>query len=411
MRITTVFKRLLGVTSTSVEDVGFKGEELVLDVSPRWRRPRCPECGKPGTIHETREPRLWRDLAFGKTVTMVRYAPRRVDCETCGVHVEAVPWAAPKSRFTRRMEELVAYLAQQMSKTAVCKLAGIDWRTVGTIVARIIGEKLDPTRLDDLTVIGVDELSFRRNHNYVTVVVDHVRQRIVWVGEGKSSATLAEFFKALGPERAKLLTHVTMDLSAAYRSSVTTHAPQAELVFDRFHIQRLASDAVDAVRRSEVRAAESTDDAKALKGTRWPLLKSPWNLNASEEAKLADLQRANRRIFRAYLLKEGLADILRRRQPGVAARELSRWCNWAARSRLKPFVKLSRTIKQFSSGILAYIRTGLSNGPTEGLNNKTRLITRRAYGFHSAHALIAMIFLCCGGITLSPQLPSPTGSP
>lgn len=411
MRITTVFKRLLGVTSANVEDVGLKGEELVVDVSPSWRRPRCPECGKPGTIHETREPRLWRDLAFGETVAMVRYAPRRVTCVTHGVHVEAVPWAAPKSRFTRRMEELVAYLAQQMSKTAVCKLAGIDWRTVGTIVTRIINDKLDPTRLDDLTVIGVDELSFRRNHNYVTVVVDHVRQRIVWVGEGKSSATLAEFFKALGPERAKLLTHVTMDLSAAYRSSVSAHAPQAELVFDRFHIQRLASDAVDAVRRSEVRAAESTNDARALKGTRWPLLKSAWNLNADESAKLADLQRTNQRLFRAYLLKEGLADILRRRQPGVAARELTRWCNWAARSRLKPFVKLSRTIKQFSAGILAYIRTGLSNGPTEGLNNKTRLITRRAYGFHSAQALMAMIFLCCGGITLSPPLPSPTGSP
>lgn len=411
MRITTVFRRLLGVISMCVEDVGLEGKGLVVDVSPRWRRPRCPTCGEQGTIHETREPRFWRDLAFGSAVTVLRFAPRRVDCRTCGIHVEDVPWAAPKSRFTRRMEELVAYLAQQMSKTAVCKLAGIDWRTVGTIVARIIGEKLDPARLDDLTIIGVDELSFRRNHNYVTVVVDHVSQRIVWVGEGKSSETLGKFFEALGKERAKLLTHVTMDLSNAYRSSVTTHAPQAELVFDRFHIQRLASDAVDAVRRAEVRTAPSTDAAKALKGTRWALLKSPWNLNATENTKLADLQRANRRIYRAYLLKEGLADILRRRQPGVAARELTRWCHWASRSRLKPFVKLSRTIKKFTVGILAYIRTGLSNGPTEGLNNKTRLITRRAYGFHSAEALIAMIFLCCGGITLSPPLPSPTGSP
>jgi transposase len=411
VRITTVFRRLLGVISMCVDDVGLNGKELVLDVTPRWRRPRCPTCGEPGTIHETREPRFWRDLAFGETVTLLRYAPRRVDCAKCGIHVEDVPWAAPKSRFTRRMEELVAYLAQQMSKTAVCKLAGIDWRTVGTIVARIIGERLDPSRLDDLTGIGVDELSFRRHHNYVTVVVDHVRQRIVWVGEGKSSDTLAEFFKALGPERAKLLTHVTMDLSAAFRSSVTTHAPQAELVFDRFHIQRLASAAVDAVRREEVRGAENAAAAKSLKGTRWPLLKSPWNLSTTESAKLGDLQRANRRIYRAYLLKEKLADILSRKQPGVAAAELTRWTRWAARSRLKPFVKLSRTIKQFSTGIIAYIRTGLSNGPTEGLNNKIRLITRRAFGFHSAHALIAMIFLCCGGITLAPPLPSPTGSP
>ncbi|MBA3504361.1 MAG: transposase, partial [Betaproteobacteria bacterium] len=158
------------------------------------------------------------------------------------------------------------------------------------------------------------------------MVVDPVRQRIVWVGEGKSSDTLGEFFKALGPERAKLLTHVTMDLSAAYRSSVSEHAPQAELVFDRFHIQRLASDAVDAVRRGEVRAAEDAETARSLKGTRWALLKSPWNLNAVEAAKLEDLQRANRRIFRAWLLKEKLVDILRRRQPGVAAR--ARTVDW-----------------------------------------------------------------------------------
>lgn len=411
MRIATVFRRLLGVIPMCVEDVSLEGEELVVDVTPRWRRPRCPTCGKAGAIHETRETRFWRDLAFGTTVTKLRYAPRRVDCRTCGIHVEAVPWAAPHSRFTRRMEELVAYLAQEMSKAAVCKLTGIDWRTVGTIVERIIGEKLDPTRLDDLTVLGVDEVSFRRHHNYVTVVVDHVSKRIVWVGEGKSSDTLGEFFKALGPERAKLLTHVTMDLSAAFRSAVATHAPQAELVFDRFHIQRLASDALDAVRRSEVRAADDAQAAKSLKGTRWALLKSPWNLTTSQKATLHDLQRSNRRIFRAYLLKEKLAAILGRRQPGVATDELARWTHWAARSRLKPFVKLAKTIKQFSVGIIAYIRTGLSNGPTEGLNNKTRLITRRSYGFHSAKPLIAMILLCCGGITLAPPLPSPTSSP
>lgn len=411
VRVTTVFRRLLGVISMCVEGIGLKGKELVVDVSPSWRRPRCPKCGKPGSIHESRAPRYWRDLAFGETVTLLRYAARRVRCAQCGVHVEQVPWAAPGSRFTRRMEELVAYLAQQMSKSAVCKLVGIDWRTVGTIVERVVGEKLDPTRLDDLTVIGIDELSFRRRHNYVTVVVDHVRQRIVWVGEGKTSQTLGGFFEALGAERAKLLTHVTIDLSAAYRAAVEHHAPQAELVFDRFHIQRLASDAVDAVRRQEVRAAADADRGAALKNTRFALLKRPENLSELEAQKLRDVQRLNRRIFRAWLLKEELVAVLNRRQPGVAMAELRRWAGWAARSRLRPFVKLSRTIKTFAAGIIAYVRTGLSNGPTEGLNNKTRLITRRAYGFHSAQALISMIMLCCGGITLSPPLPSPTGSP
>jgi len=339
------------------------------------------------------------------------YAPRRVKCPDHGVHVELVPWARAGSRFTRRCEELIAYLAQQMSKTAVCKLVGIDWRTVGSVVERIIADRLDPTRLDDLSVIGVDELSFRRHHNYVTVVVDHLRKRIVWVGEGKSSETLAKFFDALGPERVKAITHVTMDLSAAYRSIVSERAPQAELVFDRFHIQSLASDALDEVRREEVRGLAGSPEGKSLKHLRWALLKNPWNLTARQEDKLSDLQRLNRRIYRAYLLKESLASILDRRQPNVVQGALESWRKWATRSRLKPFVKLAGTIKRHAHGVIAYVRTGLSNGPTEGLNNKTRMITRRAYGFHRAQALISMIFLCCGGITLSPPLPGATSTP
>lgn len=407
----TVFRKLFDVISMFVIAVGFEAGGLVVDVKPRWRRARCPRCNESCSIHDTRPVRTWRDLAFGAQVFWLRYAPRRVNCAKCGVHVEQVPWAADGSRFTRRLEELVAYLAQQMSKTAVCKLVGIDWRTVGTIVERIIGERLDPTRLDDLSIIGIDELSFRRHHNYVTVVVDHLRKRIIWVGEGKSSETLGKFFAALGPERAKALTHVTMDLSAAYRSAVAEHAPQAELVFDRFHIQRLASDAVDAVRRDEVRGLAGTTEGKALKHLRWALLKSPWNLNEREDQKLAGLQQLNGRIFRAYLLKESLAAILSGRQPNVAQRALDEWRGWASRSRLKPFVKLAGTIKRFSHGIIAYVRTGLSNGPLEGLNNKTRMITRRAYGFHRVQALISMIFLCCGGITLAPPLPGATSTP
>jgi transposase len=150
---------------------------------------------------------MWRHLALGRGVFWLRYAPRRVDCPTCGVRVELVPWATALSRFTKDLEELVAYLAQQMDRTAVCKLVGIDWRSVGSIIQRVVSAHLGPERLDDLTVIGVDELSFRRNHEYVTVVVDHVRRCVVWVGEGKSADTLKAFFDELGPERtAKLPT-------------------------------------------------------------------------------------------------------------------------------------------------------------------------------------------------------------
>lgn len=396
-----------------VTRVRFEEEGLIINVEPRWRRARCAQCGRRCSAYDRGEARRWRHLGHGRISFWLEYAPRRADCERCGVLVEKVPWARAGSRFTTDFEELAAYLAQKMDRTAVTRLLGIAWRTVGSIVERVVDEKLDPERLEGLLVIGVDEISYRKHHHYLTLVLDHLRQRIVWAGKGKSSETLGKFFDELGPERAAQLTHVTLDLSAGFNQVVDERAPQATKVFDRFHIQRLATDAVDRVRRIEVSRADDEDDtavARALKRTRWALLKSPWNLTANEDEKLANLQQANQRLFRGYLLKESLAAALDLKQPGRAKKRLLSWMSWAARSKLKPFVKLARTIRKHLDGVLAYVATGLSNGPLEGLNNKARLITRRAYGFHSAQAFTSMLMLCCGGITLDPPLPTPTGT-
>jgi transposase len=413
VRIETVFRKLLGVTGMSVKSVTFNESGLVIDVAPRWRQPRCSGCNEIGTIYDTAEQRAWRHLALGRIPFWLRYAPRRVDCECCGVLVEKVPWAAQGSRFTREFEELAAYLAQKMDRTAVTKLLAIAWRTVGSIVERIVETRLDPQRLEGLYVIGVDEISYRKHHHYLTLVLDHFSRRIVWARKGRSSETLGAFFDELGPKRSAELTHVTLDLSAAFNSAVDERAPQAIKVFDRFHIQRLASDAVDRVRRGEVQRAADQDDsavAAALKRTRWALLKSPWNLSVGEGQKLKQLEEANQRLFRGYLLKESLAALLDLKQPGRAKKRLLEWLGWASRSRLKPFVKLARTLRSHLDGIIAYVATGLSNGPLEGLNNKARLITRRAFGFHDAQAFISMLMLCCGGIKLDPPLPAPTGT-
>lgn len=408
MRFTTVIRELLGMKQLVVEGVALEDEGFVIRVKPRWQRPRCGGCGRKRRGYDRRPPRQWRHLALGRVPFMLQYAPRRVDCRSCGVVTEQVPWAAAGSRFTREFEEMAAYLAQQMSKTAVTKLLGISWRTVGAIVSRIVAERLDPTRLDDLSTIGIDEVSFRRRHNYVTVVVDHQRRRVVWVGEGKSKDTLGQFFEELGPERSLRLSLVTIDMSEAYIATVQERAPQATICFDRFHVQRLVSDAVDDIRRTEVRNAIGSEDRKALKKTRYALLKNPWNLTTTEEQKLRELQTTNRRIFRAYMLKEALAYVLDRRQPNVARNRLEEWLAWARRSRLNPIIKAAATIARHLDGIVAYVRSRLTNGLVEGLNNKTRLITRVAFGFHSAEPLMAMIYLCCGGMELDPPLPLPT---
>jgi transposase len=338
----------------------------------------------------------------------LRYTLRRVHCRRCGVVIEMVPWAEPKAGFTRDFEDHVAYLAQQASQTTVATTMRIAWRTVGDIIERTMSRRCDPNLLDGLEHIGIDELSYRRHHEYVTVVVDHVSQRVVWAHEGKNAETLGHFFDDLGPERAACIKTATLDMSAAYIDAVSTRVPQATLVFDRFHVQRLVQDALDEVRRDEVRALEDAGERAGLKKTRWALLKNPWNLSAVEAERLVMIQKDNRRLYRAYLLKSSLSDILGRRQVNVVREKLEQWIIWAIRSRLKPFKKAAKTIRKYIDGIVAIVTTGLNNGRTEGLNGKIRVITRRAYGFHSASALISLIFLCCSGLILRPVFkPSP----
>jgi transposase len=234
----------------------------------------------------------------------------------------------------------------------------------------------------------------------VTIVSDQDSGRVVWAREGKDAQTAESFFDDLGQERAAAIKTVTMDMSKAYKTAVAAKAPGARIVFDRFHVQRLAHDALDRVRRQQWRAADP-DDKHAIKGTRFVLQKNPWNLVQQEHEKLADVQRSNKALYRAYLLKETLRDILDRRQPNVARDKLLEWIAWALRSRLLPFRKAARTIKEHLEGIVAYVATGFSNGRAEGLNGKVRTITRRAFGLHSAASLIALIFLCCSGIVVT----------
>jgi transposase len=402
MRATTLLGKILGLKKTRILGVFFDDVGLVVDVAPSTRVPYCSCCVRPvRAVHDRYAGRRWRHLDLAALRVWLRYTIRRVDCPRCGVVVELVPWAENQSWFTYEFEEQVAYLAQRTDKTTLSKLLRISWSTVGAIIQRVLPRHRSADPLDGLTHIGVDELSYRRHHEYVTVIVDHVRGGVVWASPGKNAETLNAFFEELGKERCAQLEAVTLDMSGAYLKAVTEASPQARVIFDRFHVQRLAHDALDEVRRAQVREAEP-DDRDALKKTRFVLHKNPWNLSTLEAAKVAQVQKANQPLYRAYMLKETLAAILDGRQVNVARKKLLEWIDWAVRSRLEPFRKLARTLRGHLEGILAYVATGLSNGRTEGLNGKIRTITRRSYGFHSAQSLIALIFLCCSGITLHP---------
>ncbi len=235
---------------------------------------------------------------------------------------------------------------------------------------------------------------------------------MVWAAEGRNAETLRAFFRELGPQTCAAVELVSIDMAGGYKKAIAEFLPTAQVIYDRFHVQRLAGDALDAVRRLLVREAaaeeDDNDEPRAIKKTRWVLLKGRHRLDAEERARLHEVQRTNRPLYRGYLLKETLADALDYRQPTRAEKALKSWIAWACRSRLQPFVRVARTLRAHFDGVLAYIRHRLTNGLAEGLNNKLRIISRRAYGFHSAEALIAMLFLNSGGIKLSPRLPPPT---
>lgn len=400
MRVTTAFNRLLRLPGASVTGVCFGGDGVVVTVRLRRRRSACSACGQLAPIHD-RSTRRWRHLDLGAQRCHLEAEIRRVRCGDCGVKVEAVPFARPRARHTRDLEDVVAFLAQQANKTAIAKLLRIDWETVGRIVERVVSDHLDQERLRDLVMIGVDEVSWRRRHRYLTVVADHLTGGVVWLAEGRSAATLQEFFDELGDEKVTIMA-VSIDMSGGYEKAVREAIPQARICFDPFHVCQLASRAVDEVRRAEwnERGKSKTKGGRWVKGTRWALLKAPAKHSERQAALLAEVQRANKALYRAFLLKEELRALYHDVSVHRAEEHLDSWLAWASRSKLKPFVKLARTVREHREGILEAVRLGLSNGRLEGLNSKVRLISHRSFGFHSAAPLIALVYLCCGGIEI-----------
>jgi transposase len=404
VRVTTAFKRLLRLPGASVIDVGFTADGVIVTVRLRRRRRVCAQCGQTGRrleIHDRRVKR-WRHLDLGANRCVIECELRRLRCRDCGVHLEPVPWARPGARHTRDFEDTVAWLAQQMAKTPITRLLRVGWRTVGEIVTRVVADQLDERRLEGLVCIGVDEISWRRHHRYLTSVADHATGAIVWCRPGRNSATLSEFFAQLG-ERKDSIRAISIDMSGEYQRAIRAAVPDAEICFDPWHVCRLASRATDQVRRDEWNAHERshTPTGRWVKGTRWSLLKASENQTIHQLATLAEVQRENRRLYRAFLLREELRLLYHLDDPGLAPEHLDAWLAWATRSRLRPFVRLARTLREHRDGILAAIRLGLSNGRLEGLNSKIRLISHRSFGFHSADALIALVYLCCTGIVIN----------
>jgi transposase len=404
-----VWAGLLGLQRTVVEDVTAGSEgEVIVSVRPGWReRDRCGVCRRRCGRYDSGEGRRrWRALDLGTTFCFLEADAPRVSCRRHGVVVSAVPWARHDSRFTRSFEDQVCWLACNCSKTAVSLLMRVAWRSVGSILERVCDEaRRRVDLLDGLRRIGIDEISHRKGHRYLTVVVDHHTGRLVWAAAGRDRKTVLAFFDALGEERCKQVQLVSCDMASWIAGPVSERCPGAVRCIDPFHVIQLATDALDEIRRevwNEARRQGNLELARELKGARFAVWKNPENLTDRQATKLAEIQRTNARLYRAYLLKEQLRQIYQ--LPAAAAeRLLDGWLKWARRCRLPSFVKLARTIVVQRDGILAAVKHGLSNARVEQLNTQIRLIARQAFGFHSPAPLIALAMLKLAG--LCPPLP------
>jgi transposase len=395
-------------------------EAIVVKVRPRAKaQRRCGRCGARSPRYDHGEGRRrWRALDLGTTKVFLESDAPRVRCRVHGPTVAAVPWARHAAGHTRDFDDQAAWLAVRTSKTAVCELLRVAWRTVGSIVTRVnadVDARVD--RLDGLRRIGIDEISYKRGHRYLIVVVDHDTGRLVWAGPGRTEAALNVFFDELGDERTALLTHVSADMADWIARCVARRAPNAVRCADAFHVVAWAIEALDVERRRSWNAAagrtrttpgsgdrkpRSSGDAQRTKRARYALWKNPDQVTERQQHELDWIAKTDQRLWRAYLLKEGLRYVFAVK--GDAGKDaLDRWLSWARRSRLPAFVKLAKKIVVHRAAIDAALEHRLSNALVESTNTKIRLLTRVAFGFHGPQPLIALAMLALG--SERPRLP------
>ncbi|CAB4243602.1 transposase [Methylacidimicrobium sp. AP8] len=364
--------------------------KIWLDFREGHRFP-CPECGRPSPAHDTVEKR-WRHMNFWQYKTELVARVPRVDCPEHGVRLAEVPWARPGSGFTLMMEAVILMLSQEMPVSQVAKMLKEQDTRLWRILEHYVEKAYRKEDWSGVKRILVDETSSKRGHRYVTAVTDAESRKLLFLAEGKGKEALEAFAKEMrehgaSPEQIEL---ICMDMSPSYICGAKEHFPKAQIVFDRFHLMQMAGEAVDQVRKEFVR------QGLLPKGSLWALRGNEWTRSEGQKSLRASLCAAYPRLGRAIGLREALQEILAQEDP----QELRWWFQWADRSRLAPFRKLSKTIKDHLDGVLAFLQSRVTNGLIEAINGLIQLAKRMARGFRSFRCLRIAAFLKAGKLRL-----------
>jgi transposase len=368
--------------------------EIVFHVSQPLKRCRCSACGSANVAPKGKNERRFRSLPIGRRPTTVVLAAPRVACGDCGVirQVE-VEFAEPRRRHTKSFARYALELSRLMTIKDVAQHLGISWDVIKDIQKQDLQRRFGKPKLKRLQHIAIDEISVGKGHRYLTVVLDLDSGAVVHVGEGKGGDALRAFWQRLNASGAKIRA-VATDMSPAYIDAVSTHLPNATLVFDRFHVMKLYHDKLSDLRRELHREATDLLHKQVLKGTRWLLLKRPENLDPkrNEPARLQEALRLNQPLATAYYLKEQLGEVWEQEDQDQARVFLLDWIAQAECSGVGMLIRFAKTLRAHAWGILAWYDYPISTGPLEGTNNKIKTMQRQAYGFRDQEFLKLKIY-------------------
>jgi len=379
---------------------------VLVQVDPDLRyAPLCHICKTAGrTVHSQGHRRPVRDLNLAAQQVWLDVEYRQIECSVCGgVRVEHLSFCAAGRRITHRLAEYIYGLCQVLTVEEVARHLELDPKTVKAVDYEYLSMEFGKTDYSNLRVLAIDEIALKKGHRYMTVVLDYLTGRVVWMGEGRSMETLDEFFQGMTPEQKAGIEAVAMDMWEPYIQATRARVPEAaeKIVFDRFHIMGHIGKAVDTVRKHEHRALMASGD-ETLKGSKYLWLYSQENVPAQRREEFAALKRQELKVGRAWAIKEALRCLWHYVYPASGWKFWKRWYFWATHSRLEPIRKAAETIRRHIDNILTYYQHPITNAMSEGLNSQIQKIKSMACGFRNIENFKTAIYFHCGGLDLYP---------
>lgn len=404
--LTKHYRLLLGLDAAwEVSEVDLCLEENRVDilVTHLGGPVRCPECGEACSIADHAPERTWRHLDTMRFETRLRARTPRANCSACGIKTVTVPWAGKHSRFTLLFEAFAIRVLQACGNVkSAAQLIGLDWNSIHRIMERAVERGLDRRELESLEYVGIDEKSFGRGHSYVSLMTDLSGARVLEVVEDRTEAAADQLWEALPEEQQEQIEAVAVDMWPAFTNSVKTHAPQAEIVHDRFHISKHLNEAVDQVRRQEHKLLKSKGDDR-LTGSKQLWLFNPENLSEASWIEFEALKDQELKTSRAWAIKEQFRWFWEYRYAASASNFFKQWYGWAARSQLKPVIKVAKMLKRHLENTLTYFRHRITNAMGEGFNSRIQSIKSQARGFRAFGNYRTRILFYCGKLDLLPE--------